>query len=75
MINEGIPATKEAYMTKSWVSDAYYRIARLGIQVHGGVGLTKDHDMQIYFRRAKAMEMFWGDSDLYRERVAQELGL
>ena len=75
MLSQNIPCAKEVAMAKAWVSDAYRRVVSLGHQVHGGIGFTKDHDMQLYFRRAKAAEVLFGDSDYHREKVAQALEL
>jgi alkylation response protein AidB-like acyl-CoA dehydrogenase len=75
MLSQNMPCAKEVAMAKAWVSDAYRRVVSLGHQVHGGIGFTKDHDMQLYFRRAKAGEVLFGDSDYHREKVAQALEL
>ena len=74
-ISEGLPCAREASMAKAWVSEACRRVAALGHQVHGGIGFTKEHDMQLFFRRAKQAELFFGDADFHREKVAQEIGL
>ncbi len=75
MLSEGLPCAKEIAMAKAWVSEAYRRVVTLGHQVHGAIGFTKDHDMQLYFRRAKAAELAFGDADFHRETVAVEMGL
>jgi alkylation response protein AidB-like acyl-CoA dehydrogenase len=75
MLSLNMPCAKEVSMAKAWVSDAYRRVVTLGHQVHGGIGFTKDHDMQLYFRRAKAAEVLFGDGDYHREKVAQALAL
>ena len=75
MISEGIPCLKECYMTKAWVSDAYRRVTRLGTQVHGGIGVIKDYDMQLYFRKAKMAEIALGSGDFWREKLIPEIGL
>ena len=74
-VSEGLDASKEVAMGKAWVSDAYRRVCAVSHQVHGGIGFTKEHDLQLYFRRAKAAELAFGDGDYHRERVAQELGI
>ena len=74
-VSEGMDASKEVSMAKAWVSDAYRRVCALGHQIHGGIGFTKEHDMQLYFRRAKAAELAFGDGDYHRELVAQHLGI
>ncbi len=72
---EGLPCDKEVSMAKAWVSEACRRVAALGHQVHGGIGFTEEHDMQLFFRRAKQAELFFGDADFHKEVVAQEIGL
>jgi len=74
-LSEGIPCTMEIYMAKAWASDAYQRVAALGQQIFGGVGFIEDHDMPLYFRRAKAAQVTLGDSYFHRELVARELGM
>ncbi len=62
-------------MAKAYVSDAYRRAAGNAIQVHGGIGFTWEHDMHLYFKRAKASEVTLGDATYHRELVAQALDL
>jgi alkylation response protein AidB-like acyl-CoA dehydrogenase len=62
-------------MAKAYVSDAYRKVAGDGIQVHGGIGFTWEHDMHLYFKRAKASEVTLGDATYHRELVAQSLDL
>ncbi|MBO0683376.1 MAG: acyl-CoA dehydrogenase [Candidatus Dormibacteraeota bacterium] len=64
-----------ASIAKAYVSDAYRRAAGNGIQVHGGIGFTWEHDMHLYFKRAKASEVTLGDATYHRELVAQALDL
>lgn len=74
-LSEGLPCGKEVSIAKGWVNDAYRRVATQSHQIHGAIGFTKDHGLELYFRRAKAGEVFFGDSDFHRENVAEELGL
>jgi alkylation response protein AidB-like acyl-CoA dehydrogenase len=62
-----------ASMAKAFVSDAARRVTASGIQVHGGIGFTWDHDMHLYFKRAKCSEALFGDAVRHRERMAQIL--
>ena len=64
-----------ASMAKSWCGEAYKQATFTGVQVHGGIGYTWDHDMHLYLKRAKACEVTFGDSDYHREKVAQMLGV
>ncbi len=62
-------------MAKAYVSDAYRKAAAAGIQLHGGIGFTWEHDMHLYFKRAKGSEFTFGDATYHRERVAQLIHL
>jgi alkylation response protein AidB-like acyl-CoA dehydrogenase len=73
-ISTGRPYSNEAAITKAWVSDAYYRVVTLGTQAHGGVAIIEDHDMPLYYRRAKAAELAFGDARFHRKTVARKLG-
>ena len=74
-VSEGLPATMDVAVAKSWTSDAYRRVTLLAHQIFGAIGFTMDHDMHLYYRRAKASEMMFGDSAFQRTIVARELGL
>ena len=63
------------HMAKAWCSEATRRVVAHGQQIHGGIGFTKDYKVQLYFRRQKASELAWGDSDYHRELVASELAI
>ena len=75
MLSEGLPCTKEVAVAKAWAGEACQRVMALAHQIHGAIGVTIDHDLQYYTRRAKAAEVTFGDARFYREIVAQEMGL
>ena len=58
-------------MAKTAASDMSGKVAGTGIQLHGGIGMTWKHDLQLYFKRAKASEVAFGDATRHRERVAR----
>jgi alkylation response protein AidB-like acyl-CoA dehydrogenase len=60
-----------AAMAKAYCSDAYRQVSAEGIQVHGGIGFTWEHDLHIYFKRAKGSEVTFGDATWNRELVAR----
>jgi alkylation response protein AidB-like acyl-CoA dehydrogenase len=62
-------------IAKAYTSDAYRHATGSGIQVHGGIGFTWEHDMHLYFKRAKASEVTLGDPSFHRELVAEALDL
>ena len=74
-LDEDLPCAKEVSMAKAWVNDAYYKICINGHQIHGGIGFTQDHDIGLYFRRAKAQEISYGDADFHRDKLAGQIGL
>jgi len=73
--NDVPEAPLAAAMAKSYTSDAYRVVAGEGIQIHGGIGFTWEHDMHIYFKRAKGSEFTFGDATYNRELVAQLIDL
>ena len=56
---------------KAACSDMARRVAGTGIQLHGGIDMTWEHDLQLYFKRAKASEVAFGDASWHREGVAR----
>jgi len=75
MLSEGIPCTKEVAIAKAWIGEASQRVVALAHQIHGAIGVTIEHDLHFYTRRAKAAELAFGDANFYREMVAREMGL
>ena len=59
-----------ASIAKAYSSDGFFHNAGVGIQLHGGVGITAEYDIQLYFKRAKSTETFLGAADYHRERLA-----
>jgi alkylation response protein AidB-like acyl-CoA dehydrogenase len=75
-VDENAPeAALAASMAKAYVSDAYRKAAGDGIQLHGGIGFTWEHDLHLYFKRAKSSEVTFGDGTYHREKVAQLINL
>ena len=73
--SEGEPNSKEASMTKAYINEAYKLITALGVKLHGGIGTSSDHDVPLYYRRAKAADTAYGSTDYHRELVAQQIGM
>jgi alkylation response protein AidB-like acyl-CoA dehydrogenase len=64
-----------AALLKAYASEVYSRVAGENIQIHGGIGFTWEHDAHLYLKRAKASELFLGDGNYHRERLAARIGL
>jgi alkylation response protein AidB-like acyl-CoA dehydrogenase len=62
-----------ASMAKAWCSDASRRVMACGLQVHGGIGFTWEHDMHLYLKRAQLDQVSFGDAAFHRDRVARLL--
>lgn len=64
-----------AHLAKSFCSEAYFHAAAENIQIHGGMGFTWEHPAHLYFKRAKASELLFGDAAHHREALADRLGI
>jgi len=73
-VSEGLPADREVSMAKAWVSEAYQRVCTTAHQCHGAIGFTEEHDLQLYTRRAKVLELTYGDANFHRELAFQHVG-
>ncbi len=72
-LSEGLPAQKEVAMAKAWIGPAYRRVCSTAHQCHGAIGFTKEHDLQLYTRRAKVHELSYGDANHYKEIAMRHL--
>ena len=75
MLSNGLPSDKETAVAKLWISETSPRVFNLAHQIHGAIGVTKEHDLHFYTTRAKAIELGYDDASTYRETIARELGL
>ncbi|UCE85060.1 MAG: acyl-CoA/acyl-ACP dehydrogenase [Deltaproteobacteria bacterium] len=71
--SEGRPVDRLAPMAKLFACDTYRNLTAMAIQVHGGVGFTIEYDIQLYFRRAKQLQMSWWDARHLEERIASSV--
>ena len=75
-VAENLPGSaSEVSIAKGWINEAYKFVTERAVQCHGAIGTTRDHDIGLYYRRAKAGELAFGDTDFQKELVAQQLGL
>jgi alkylation response protein AidB-like acyl-CoA dehydrogenase len=72
-LSEGLSAKKEVAMAKAWIGPAYRRVCATAHQCHGAIGFTKEHDLQLYTRRAKVHELTYGDANHHKEIALQHL--
>lgn len=64
-----------ALIAKAQASDCLTLCANQNIQVHGGIGFTWEADPHLYFRRAKALEPYLGNSGQHRAALADLVGI
>ncbi|HMG40361.1 MAG TPA: acyl-CoA dehydrogenase family protein [Acidimicrobiales bacterium] len=70
-LSAGDPEASVAASTaKVWCADAARRIMASGLQVHGGIGFTWEHDLHLYLKRAQLDQVTFGDAPVHRERLA-----
>jgi alkylation response protein AidB-like acyl-CoA dehydrogenase len=66
-------ATVAASTAKVWCADAGRRVMSSGLQVHGGIGFTWEHDLHLFLKRAQLDQVTFGDAPAHRERLAIHL--
>ncbi len=66
-------ASVAASTAKVWSGDAARRVMASGLQVHGGIGFTWEHDLHFYLKRAQLDGVTFGTSTLHRQRLARLL--
>jgi alkylation response protein AidB-like acyl-CoA dehydrogenase len=59
---------------KARCSDAFLLAANEAVQMHGGIGMTDEHDVGFFLKRARAAEMTFGDAAWHRRRFAELQG-
>jgi len=67
----GRPVDRLAPMAKLFACRTYRDITAMAQQVFGGIGFTVDFDIQLYFRRAKQLQISWWDESHLEELVAR----
>jgi alkylation response protein AidB-like acyl-CoA dehydrogenase len=74
-LDEGRPNAREIVsIAKARASDVFLLAANEGVQMHGGIGMTDEHDIGLFLKRARAAEMTFGDAAWHRRRYAEFQG-
>jgi alkylation response protein AidB-like acyl-CoA dehydrogenase len=69
----GRPIQRLAPMAKLYACQTYRDAAAIFVQIHGGYGFTVEYDIQLYFRRAKQMQLSWWDTRYLEELIASDV--
>ena len=59
---------------KARCSDALILVTNEALQMHGGIGMTDEHDIGLFIKRARALEFAFGDAAFHRQRFARLRG-
>jgi alkylation response protein AidB-like acyl-CoA dehydrogenase len=63
-------AARAAAIAKARLGEVYTRTVNRSLQMHGGIGFTWEHDLHLWFKRARWNEVAFGDPTYQRERLA-----
>ncbi len=66
-------AHASASAAKVWCSDAARRVMASGLQVHGGIGFTWEHDLHLFLKRSELDQVSFGDATFHRDRLVSIL--
>ncbi len=58
-------------LAKATAGDTLKLVSREMVQLHGGIGMTDEHDAGLYLKRAAVLETMWGNAAFHRERFAR----
>jgi len=70
---DGRPIDRLAPMAKLFACKTFRDVTAMAQQVFGGVGFTLEYDIQLYFRRAKQLQISWWDDRVLEELIAATL--
>lgn len=71
----GRELSEAAALAKAYCSRAYSEVAKRNIQIHGGIGITWEHDSHLFLKRAKTMELIAGTPAIHKRRLAELVGI
>jgi hypothetical protein len=60
---------RDVSAAKAAAGDAALLAARSGLQTHGAIGFTAEHDLSLWLLRVQALQSAWGDASGHRRRV------
>lgn len=70
-IDEELPDARQLVsLAKARASDAFVLITNEGVQMHAGIGMTDEHEIGFFMKRARVCELSLGDSAYHRDRFA-----
>jgi alkylation response protein AidB-like acyl-CoA dehydrogenase len=74
-IDADVPDTARlASLAKALAGKTFRKVAQEMVQMHGGIGMTDEHDAGLYLKRAQVADMMLGNAAYHRERYARLSG-
>jgi alkylation response protein AidB-like acyl-CoA dehydrogenase len=73
LIDDGDDFATEASVLKAAINENYKFVTERAVQIHGGIGTTREHNIGLYYRRAKAWETTCGDSEFHHDAIVDAL--
>jgi len=71
--SQGKRIARVAPMAKLFACQTFRDVTAMALQIHGGMGFTVEYDIQLYFRRAKQLQLSWWDSRYLEELIASDV--
>ena len=62
---------KLASLTKARLTDTYNLVSSEAIQMHGGIGMTDEHEIGFFMKRARVCELTFGNAAYHRNRYGE----
>jgi alkylation response protein AidB-like acyl-CoA dehydrogenase len=73
LLDRGERVRKEGAVAKLYATEAAFEVAHPSLQVHGGIGYTKELPVERYFRDARFMMIGGGTSEIMRYIIQREV--
>src|SRR6201996_8014599 len=75
VVNDALdaPSATSAALARVAATEAFSTVAAEGIQLHGGIAITWEHDMQLYFKRAHGSSQLLGPASEHLRRLESEV--
>lgn len=73
LLDSGARGTVESSMVKVFASEAIFRIVDRALQVLGGMGMTRDTEVERIFRDVRGFRIYDGPSEVHRWNIARRL--
>ncbi|MBW2284545.1 MAG: acyl-CoA/acyl-ACP dehydrogenase [Deltaproteobacteria bacterium] len=73
MVDEGMDFETEASALKASVNENFKFISERAVQIHGGIGTTREANIALFYRKAKSYEYACGDTEYHYQKVMDNL--